>query len=100
MDWRFVDDERWRDIIVTLNGAGVESMQAKWEEMFGEESSEKKEEVKVKKPRKKAAVKAKTEGDLTSGPPSEKKTRVRKTTDPTPKATKRTTRRKAEDSKG
>ena len=49
MDWRFVDDERSRDIYVALNGAGVESMQAKWDEMFGV----KEEEVKVKKPRKK-----------------------------------------------
>ncbi len=55
MDWQFVDDEQWRDIYVTLNGAGVESMQAKWEEMFGikdegegmkdEEKGEKEEEV-------------------------------------------------------
>ncbi|HET9590583.1 MAG TPA: alpha-amylase family glycosyl hydrolase [Anaerolineales bacterium] len=36
LDWRFVDDERWRDLYVALNGAGVESMQAKWDEMFGQ----------------------------------------------------------------
>ncbi len=60
MDWRFVDDERWRDIYVALNGAGVESMQAKWEEMFGVEKEERsedeevEEEPKIKKPRKKA----------------------------------------------
>ena len=56
MDWRFVDDEKWREVYVALNGAGVESMQAKWDEMFGgkEEKSEE-EEVKVKKPRKKRA---------------------------------------------
>ena len=66
MDWRFVDEEQWRDIYVALNGAGVESMQAKWDEMFGvreeKEKSEKKE-VKVKKPRKKAVPKVKVEGD-------------------------------------
>ena len=56
MDWRFVDDEKWRDIYVALNGAGVKSMQAKWEEMFGERKEEV-EEVKVKKPRKKAIAK-------------------------------------------
>ncbi|HET9914154.1 MAG TPA: hypothetical protein VFQ13_19830, partial [Anaerolineales bacterium] len=60
MDWQFVDDERWRDIHVALNGAGVESMQGKWEEMFGvekegrSEKDEVEEEPKVKKPRKKA----------------------------------------------
>src|SRR5215212_9715133 len=62
MDWRFVDDEKWQAIHNALNGAGVESMQAKWDEMFGEkekERSEKKEELKVKKPRKKAAPKKK-----------------------------------------
>jgi glycosidase len=59
MDWRFVDDERWRDIYVALNGAGVESMQAKWDEMFGEKKEEVVEEVKVKKPRKKTAAKKK-----------------------------------------
>jgi hypothetical protein len=75
MDWRFVDDEKWRDIYVALNGAGVESMQAKWEEMFGEEKEKEKseteeesieteEEVKVKKPRKKAAAKKKAADGL------------------------------------
>jgi hypothetical protein len=53
MDWRFVDDEKWQSIHDALKGAGVESMQAKWDEMFGE----KKEEVKVKKPRKKTVTK-------------------------------------------
>ena len=58
MDWRFVDDEQWRDIYVALNGAGVESMQVKWDEMFSGKE-EVVEPVKVKKPRKKAVAKAK-----------------------------------------
>ena len=53
MDWQFVDDEKWGDIYVALNGSGVESMQAKWDEMFVEKKEEVVEEVKVKKPRKK-----------------------------------------------
>ena len=57
MDWRFVDDERWQQICNELNGAGVESMQARWDELFGVKEEEVVEEVKVKKPRKKAAVK-------------------------------------------
>jgi glycosidase len=57
MDWRFVEDEKWREIYLALNGAGVESMQAKWEEMFGEKEKEIVEEVQVKKPRKKAVAK-------------------------------------------
>lgn len=56
MDWRFVDDEKWQSIHDALKGAGVESMQAKWDEMFGEKKEEVVEEVKVKKPRKKAIV--------------------------------------------
>jgi glycosidase len=52
MDWRFVDDERWKVVHDALNGAGVESMSAKWDEMFGVKE-EVVEEVKVKKPRKK-----------------------------------------------
>ncbi len=49
MDWRFVDDEQWRDIHVALNGAGVESMQGKWEEMFGVKEEEIVEKEKVVK---------------------------------------------------
>ena len=46
-----MDDEKWRDIYVAMNGAGVESVQAQWEDVFGEE-------VKVKKPRKKTPKRA------------------------------------------
>jgi hypothetical protein len=80
MDWRFVDDERWREIYVALNGAGVESMQAKWEEMFGEGTSpepfetqpEAAEEKKARKPRKTPAKKT------TARKPAAKKTTTRK----------------------
>jgi glycosidase len=57
MDWRFVDDERWETIYAALNGAGIESMQAKWDEMFGVKEDKTVEDLKVRKPRKKAAVK-------------------------------------------
>jgi glycosidase len=59
MDWRFVEDSNWALVSSNLNGAGVESMQAKWDEMFGEKEEEigEKEEVKVKKPRKKRVAK-------------------------------------------
>ena len=56
MDWRFVDDEKWQAVHAALNGAGVESISAKWDEMFGVKQ-EVVEEVKVKKPRKKAMAK-------------------------------------------
>ena len=58
MDWRFVEDEKWKEIHDALNGAGVESMQLKWDEMFGEQKEkEVVEELKVKKPRKKPVAK-------------------------------------------
>jgi hypothetical protein len=57
MDWRFVDDERWQQICNELKGAGIESMQARWDELFGVEEEKAVEEEKVKKPRRKAAVK-------------------------------------------
>jgi glycosidase len=56
MDWRFVDDSNWELVNSNLNGGGVESMSVKWEEMFGVKA-EIVEEVKVKKPRKKAVAK-------------------------------------------
>jgi len=57
MDWQFVDDEKWQTIYSALNGAGAESMQAKWDEMFGVKDEVVVEVVKVKKPRKKAVAK-------------------------------------------
>ena len=104
MDWRFVEDSNWGLVNSNLNGAGVESVQAKWDEMFGEkeEEGEKEdelvEEVKIKKPRKKATPKKKVaEGDVTPELQVEKKPRARKsaTSDPTSKSGKRTTTKKS-----
>ena len=63
MDWRFVDDEQWQAVHDALNGAGVESMQAKWDAMFGEKEEEVIEEVKVKKSRRKTAAKKAGDGE-------------------------------------
>jgi hypothetical protein len=60
MDWRFVDDSNWELVNSALNGAGIDSMQSKWDEMFGVKEEVSKE-VKIKKPRKKAAAKKKTD---------------------------------------
>ena len=56
MDFQFVESSEWKVVCDALNGAGVESMSAKWEEMFGVKE-EVVEDVKVKKPRKKAVKK-------------------------------------------
>jgi hypothetical protein len=91
MDWRFVHDERWRAIHDELNGAGVESMQAKWDGKFGwkeAEKAEKKEPVKAGKPRRKAApkkgIKKKTVVKKQKAEPGAEKTRskAKKTPDP------------------
>ena len=58
LDWRIVlGDEKWQAVHDALNGAGVESMQGKWEEMFRE-----KEVVIDEKPRKKRATRKKAAG--------------------------------------
>ena len=83
MDWRFVDDSNWELVNSNLNGAGVESMQGKWDEMFGvkEEVSELEdevvEEVKVKKTLKKAVAK-KPAVKKTSKPVAKKKSTASK----------------------
>jgi len=59
LDWRIIPwDEKWQAVYDALNGAGVESVGGKWEEMFGE----KKEEEKLKKPAKKRTTRKKAIG--------------------------------------
>jgi hypothetical protein len=81
MDWRFVEDERWNDVAISLNGAGVESMQSHFDEMFGEKS-EIIEEKSVKKPRRKALEKKAVKSKKTASKTAPKKTA--KTTKKTP----------------
>jgi hypothetical protein len=92
MDWRFVDDSNWELVNSNLKGAGVESVQGKWDEMFGEKKEEekseeeevKKKDVKVKKPRKMAAPKKKVAAETapaieeTKRSPAKKKPSVKK----------------------
>jgi glycosidase len=62
LDWRFVSGEGWTKIHDQLNGAGIPSMQDKWNELFAPKIAEVKEEPKKKKAaggKKKLAVKAK-----------------------------------------
>ena len=40
LDWRFVDDGRWLEILQRLDGAGVPSMQAVWDELFSTREQE------------------------------------------------------------
>jgi len=58
LDWRLVVwDEQWQAVHDALNGAGVESVQGKWEGMFGM-----KEEMEEEKPKKPARKRTKTTG--------------------------------------
>jgi hypothetical protein len=58
LEWRLVEgDEKWSEIYLALNGAGVPSMQGKWEEMFG--VKEEPVEEAVKSPAKKRVLKKK-----------------------------------------
>ncbi|MFZ5858866.1 MAG: alpha-amylase family glycosyl hydrolase [Chloroflexota bacterium] len=60
LDWRFVDGGQWTEVCNALNGAGMESVQGKWEEMFGVKEEVEIEvvvEENVKRKTKKPAVK-------------------------------------------
>jgi glycosidase len=59
MDWRFVEGSEWGIVNSALNGAGVGSVQRKLEEMVAAKREEKgKEELIVKKPRRKTLATA------------------------------------------
>jgi glycosidase len=49
LDWRFVGSDQWKAVYEALNGAGVPSMQAKFDEMFIPKAVEVTEKVKAKK---------------------------------------------------
>ena len=57
MDWRFVDGEKWRAVHDALGGAGVASIQEKWEELFGVTKAEAPEATTTAKRRRKAVAK-------------------------------------------
>ena len=78
MDWRFVDGKKWSEIYVALNGVGVESMQGRWEEMFGVKE-EIVEDVKVKKSRRKAVAKKPAAKKSTKKAPVKKTVTAKKT---------------------
>ena len=78
LDWRFVEGEQWAKVFNALNGAGVPSMQAKWDELFGVKEGV--VEEKPKKPAKKwttktTGIKKTTTKKKTTGQKSTKKTK-------------------------
>jgi glycosidase len=91
LDFRFVDGGEWRMVNGALNGAGAESVQRKFDEMFAPKVEEEKKEERGKK--KRVTVK-KTEAKM----PAEKKTASKKTTaTSSPKAKKPAAKKKKVD---
>jgi glycosidase len=87
--WRFVDGSEWGMVNSALNGAGVESVQGKWEELFGikDESGKKKDEEESaalrlskggKRKEGKKNVKRKTKESAVKKKPAAKKAVVKK----------------------
>lgn len=61
LDWRVVEGEQWREMYLALNGTGIPSIQAKWEERFGvKETAEEKPPVKKRASRKTGSKKRAT----------------------------------------
>ncbi len=77
MDWRFVDGEQWEKVYMALNGSGVQSVQARFDEMFliKEEVKSEKEDVKEKKGTKKRAARKPAEKSAVKEPAKRKKTK-------------------------
>ncbi len=87
LDFRTVDGGQWAEICRALNGAGVESMQGKWEEMFGvkDEGGMTKD---VEKEGKKSVKRKTKEG-------AAKRTAAKKPAEKKPKAKKKSSRKPA-----
>jgi hypothetical protein len=77
LDWRFVVGEQWKMIFEALNGAGVQSMQARFDEMFviKVEVKSEKEEDKKKKVSKKRTSRKPAEKRAIMEPAKRKKTK-------------------------
>jgi hypothetical protein len=100
MDFRFVESSEWEKVNSALNGTGVESMQAKFDEIFSSKKEIVAEEAKVKKPRKKAVMKKKEESGKKASPKSQpsKKSAAKKDLKKKP-ASKKTISKKSEKAK-
>ena len=95
LDWRFVEDERWAQVHDALGGKGVESIQAKWSELFApkEEEAVKAKKPRAAKPRRKPAVK-KVETKESEGKEATRRSRKKEAAETPPAKPKRATRKK------
>jgi len=77
LDWHFVSGEGWSQIHDELNGAGIPSMQGRWDELFAPKVVEVKEEPKVKKTVRKAPAKKKPVVEIKKATPKAKVTKAK-----------------------
>ncbi len=64
LDWRFVEGDEWKAINDSLNGAGVESIQARREEMFTVKAGERKKDEEKKESARKPVTRKKAAGGI------------------------------------
>ena len=77
LDWRIVvGDEQWQAVDDALNGAGVPSVQGKWDGMFGV-----KEEVEKEKPKKLMKKRATRKKETAKKRATSNKTKTKKKVD-------------------
>ncbi len=115
LDWRFVNSSEWGIVNSKLSGAGVPSMQAKYDEMFGEkgivisekEKGKRKKKVETSKKKKVKSVKAKetkaakpkttkvAAKKVEKKSATSKKTAAKSVATPSPRSTRRVKRKKA-----
>jgi hypothetical protein len=76
LDWRIVVGDEWRMVNESLNGAGVESVQEKWNELFDvkDEVEEKSKKPARKRTTKRTPAKETTTKKKTTGQKGKKKT--------------------------
>ena len=110
LDWRFVEGPEWQAVYEALNGAGVESIHTRWQELFGRPggiAAPVEEPEPVSAPRKRAAKKAaKSTGKRTVATKTKRtakktaaKTTVRKKSTMMSSATKKSSGRKTTSNK-
>ena len=94
LDWRFVEGAEWQAVNEALNGAGVESVHAQWQQMFGPAELEPAAPVSLPPalqpaPRKRAARKS---TKATGGKPAAKRASAKAKTAATKSVTKSSTK--------
>jgi glycosidase len=78
LDWRFVNSSEWGMVNSALNGAGVQSVQTRFDEMFAPKEEVKREKVEMKKKRAAREPSKKDTAKKPAKPTAEKKPAAKK----------------------